>query len=557
MEKIWLQSYEEGVRAEIDLTHYRSLVDLFEKSVAQYGENIAFHNMGKDLTYNEVSKLAEQFASYLQNVLKLPRGERISIMMPNVLQYPIAVFGALKAGLVVVNTNPLYTPRELEHQLNDSGATTIIVLENFANTLELVLPKTQIKHIIVANIGEMFGAIKGNLMNFVLRKVKKAVPNYRLSGSVSFKTALSQGAAHAFQPIELSREDLAFLQYTGGTTGIAKGAMLTHGNICANMMQAREWVKGCLKNGEEIVITALPLYHIFALTVNLLVFIQAGATSILITNPRDLDGFIAELKKHPYTVFIGVNTLFNGLLNKPAFTQLDFSHLKLSVGGGMTTQQAVAERWAKITGTPIIEAYGLTEASPGVCVNPLNLTTYSGSIGLPLPSTDVQLRDGQGNLVEIGQAGELWVRGPQVMRGYWNRPDETAKAIDPNGWLETGDIAVMNEKGWLKIVDRKKDLIVVSGFNVYPNEIEDVVAHHEKVQEVACIGVKSDKTGEALKLFVVKKDPTLTAEELIAYCRTQLTAYKVPRDIEFRDELPKSNVGKILRRELRDSAQQA
>lgn len=557
MEKIWLQSYEEGVRAEIDLTHYRSLVDLFEKSVAQYGENIAFHNMGKDLTYNEVSKLAEQFASYLQNVLKLPRGERISIMMPNVLQYPIAVFGALKAGLVVVNTNPLYTPRELEHQLNDSGATTIVVLENFANTLELVLPKTQIKHIIVANIGEMFGPIKGNLMNFVLRKVKKAVPNYRLSGSVSFKIALSQGAAHAFQPIELSREDLAFLQYTGGTTGIAKGAMLTHGNICANMMQAREWVKGCLKNGEEIVITALPLYHIFALTVNLLVFIQAGATSILITNPRDLDGFIAELKKHPYTVFIGVNTLFNGLLNKPAFTQLDFSHLKLSVGGGMTTQQAVAERWAKITGTPIIEAYGLTEASPGVCVNPLNLTTYSGSIGLPLPSTDVQLRDGQGNLVEIGQAGELWVRGPQVMRGYWNRPDETAKAIDPNGWLETGDIAVMNEKGWLKIVDRKKDLIVVSGFNVYPNEIEDVVAHHEKVQEVACIGVKSDKTGEALKLFVVKKDPTLTAEELIAYCRTQLTAYKVPRDIEFRDELPKSNVGKILRRELRDSAQQA
>lgn len=553
MEKIWLQSYEEGVRAEIDLTHYRSLVDLFEKSVAQYGENIAFHNMGKDLTYNEVSKLAEQFASYLQNVLKLPRGERISIMMPNVLQYPIAVFGALKAGLVVVNTNPLYTPRELEHQLNDSGATTIVVLENFANTLELVLPKTQIKHIIVANIGEMFGPIKGNLMNFVLRKVKKAVPNYRLSGSVSFKTALSQGAAHAFQPIELSREDLAFLQYTGGTTGIAKGAMLTHGNICANMMQAREWVKGCLKNGEEIVITALPLYHIFALTVNLLVFIQAGATSILITNPRDLDGFIAELKKHPYTVFIGVNTLFNGLLNKPAFTQLDFSHLKLSVGGGMTTQQAVAERWAKITGTPIIEAYGLTEASPGVCVNPLTLTSYSGFIGLPIPSTDVQLRDGQGHLVEIGQAGELWVRGPQVMRGYWNRPDETAKAIDPNGWLETGDIAVMNEKGWLKIVDRKKDLIVVSGFNVYPNEIEDVVAHHEKVQEVACIGVKSDKTGEALKLFVVKKDPTLTAEELIAYCRTQLTAYKVPRDIEFRDELPKSNVGKILRRELRDS----
>lgn len=557
MEKIWLKSYEEGVPEHIDITRYQSVVDVFQKSVAQYGERAAFHNMGKNLSYNEVAKLAEQFASYLQNVLKLPRGERIAIMMPNVLQYPIAVFGALQAGLVVVNTNPLYTPRELEHQLNDSGASAIVVLENFANTLELVLPKTQIKHVIVANIGEMFGVFKGNLINFVLRKVKKMVPSYRLSGSVSFKTALNQGAAHSFTPVELNREDLAFLQYTGGTTGIAKGAMLTHGNVCANMMQAGEWIKGCLKSGEEVVITALPLYHIFALTVNLLVFVQTGATSILITNPRDLDGFIAELKKHPYSVFIGVNTLFNGLLNKPAFTQLDFSKLKLSVGGGMSTQQAVAERWAKVTGTPIIEAYGLTEASPGVCANPLNLSSYSGGIGLPVPSTEIQLRDGKGNLVGIGEAGELWVRGPQVMRGYWNRPDETAKVIDQDGWLETGDIATMDEKGWLKIVDRKKDLIVVSGFNVYPNEIEDVVAHNEKVQEVACIGVKSEKTGEALKLFVVKKDPSLTAEELIAYCRTQLTAYKVPRDIEFRDELPKSNVGKILRRELRDTVQKA
>ncbi|MBR6876752.1 MAG: AMP-binding protein [Neisseriaceae bacterium] len=555
MEKIWLKSYEEGIPEFIDVTRYQSIIDVFQKSVAQYGERVAFRNMGKDLTYNEVARLSKQFASYLQNVLKLTRGERIALMMPNILQYPIALLGALQAGLVVVNTNPLYTPRELEHQLNDSGATAIVVLENFANTLELVLAKTQIKHVIVANIGEMFGVIKGNIMNFVLRKVKKMVPNYKLSGSVNFKSALSQGAAHKFTPIELNREDLAFLQYTGGTTGVAKGAMLTHGNICANMMQAYVWIKRCLKDGEEIVITALPLYHIFALTVNLFIFMQIGATSILITNPRDLNGFIAELKKQPYTVFIGINTLFNGLLNKPEFTQLDFSKLKLTASGGMATQQAVAERWVKVTGTPIIEAYGLTEASPGVCANPLSLDTYSGCIGLPISSTEIQLRDGQGKEVGIGEAGELWVRGPQVMRGYWNHPEETAKVIDQDGWLETGDIAVIDEKGWLKIVDRKKDLILVSGFNVYPNEIEDVVAHHEKVQEVACVGVKSEKTGEALKLFVVKKDPTLTAEELIAYCRTKLTAYKVPRDIEFRDELPKSNVGKILRRELRDEAQ--
>lgn len=378
------------------------------------------------------------------------------------------------------------------------------------------------------------------------------MPEYRIPNAVTFKQALAQGAAQAFTPVNLTRDDLAFLQYTGGTTGVAKGAMLTHGNICANMLQGKEWIKRKLVDGQEVVIAALPMYHIFALTVNLLVFFKAGAKSILITNPRDMDGFIKELQKFPVTVFIGVNTLYRGLLSKPELKQVDFSSWKLCIGGGMATLQSTAEQWKAVTGQLIVDAYGLTEASPGVCVNPLNITEYSGGIGLPLPSTDVQLRDGHGGFVATGEAGELWIRGPQVMRGYWHRPDETAKVIDQDGWLETGDIAVINEQGWLRIVDRKKDLIVVSGFNVYPNEIEDVVAHHPKVQEVACVGVQSEKTGEALKLFVVKKDNSLTADELIAFCRTQLTGYKVPRDIEFRDELPKSNVGKILRRELRE-----
>ncbi|MDO5356369.1 MAG: AMP-binding protein [Conchiformibius sp.] len=552
MEKIWLNSYETGVCAEIDETRYQSIVDVFRQSVAQYGDRPAFYNLGKELSYRETGRLAENFASYLQNVLKLPRGERVAVMMPNILQYPVAIFGILQAGLVVVNTNPLYTPRELEHQLNDSGATTIIVLENFANTLELVLPRTQIKNIIIANIGEMFGLLKGTVMNLVIRKVKKMVPNYRIDGAVSFKQALAQGAAHTLQPVELQRDDIALLQYTGGTTGVAKGAMLSHGNICANMLQASEWIKNKLRDGEEVVITALPLYHILALTVNLMIFVQAGSKNILITNPRDIPAFIEELKKHRTSVFIGINTLFNALLNRPEFKELDFSTWKICLSGGMATQEAVADKWMAQTGLPIVEAYGLTEASPGVCVNPLNIQNYTGSIGLPLPSTEVQLRKADGSPAAIGEAGELWVRGPQVMKGYWQRPEETAKVMDAEGWLETGDIAVMDEKGWLKIVDRKKDLIIVSGFNVYPNEIEEVVAHHDKVLEVACIGVASDKTGEALKLFVVKNDPSLTKEELIGYCRSQLTAYKVPRDIEFRDELPKSNVGKILRRELRN-----
>ncbi|WP_049228364.1 AMP-binding protein [Morococcus cerebrosus] len=555
MEKLWLNSYEQGVNAEIDITQYSSISDVFRQSVEKFAHQPAFQNMGKTLTYAEVGKLAENFASYLQNVLKLPRGERVAIMLPNLLQYPIALFGILQAGLVAVNTNPLYTPRELEHQLKDSGATTIIVLENFANTLELVLPRTQIKHVIVASVGEMFGFFKGTLMNFVLRKIKKMVPEYRISGAIPFQTTLKEGAAHTFRPVTLTREDTALLQYTGGTTGVAKGAVLSHGNICANMLQAKEWIKNQLREGKETVIAALPLYHIFALTVNLMIFTNAGSKIILITNPRDMKGFIGELKKERISVFIGVNTLFNGMVNQPDFATVDFSNLRLTLGGGMATQKAVAEKWKKITGTPIVEAYGLTEASPGVCCNPLNIEAYSGGIGLPVPSTEVELRDADGKEVGIGQPGELWVRGPQVMQGYWNRPEETAKTIDARGFLETGDIAVMDEKGWLKLVDRKKDLIVVSGFNVYPNEIEEVVSHNDKVMEVACIGVPNEKTGEALKVFVVKKDPSLTKEELIEFCRTELTAYKVPKDIEFRDELPKSNVGKILRRELREQAQ--
>lgn len=555
MEKLWLNSYEQGVNAEIDITQYSSISDVFRQSVEKFAHQPAFQNMGKTLTYAEVGKLAENFASYLQNVLKLPRGERVAIMLPNLLQYPIALFGILQAGLVAVNTNPLYTPRELEHQLKDSGATTIIVLENFANTLELVLPRTQIKHVIVASVGEMFGFFKGTLMNFVLRKIKKMVPEYRISGAIPFQTTLKEGAAHTFRPVTLTREDTALLQYTGGTTGVAKGAILSHGNICANMLQAKEWIKNQLREGKETVIAALPLYHIFALTVNLMIFTNAGSKIILITNPRDMKGFIGELKKERISVFIGVNTLFNGMVNQPDFATVDFSNLRLTLGGGMATQKAVAEKWKKITGTPIVEAYGLTEASPGVCCNPLNIEAYSGGIGLPVPSTEVELRDADGKEVGIGQPGELWVRGPQVMQGYWNRPEETAKTIDARGFLETGDIAVMDEKGWLKLVDRKKDLIVVSGFNVYPNEIEEVISHNDKVMEVACIGVPNEKTGEALKVFVVKKDPSLTKEELIEFCRTELTAYKVPKDIEFREELPKSNVGKILRRELREQAQ--
>ncbi|QMT40709.1 AMP-binding protein [Neisseria shayeganii] len=552
MEKIWLQSYPEGVRPEIDVRQYESISAVFRETVSQHGNKPGFTNMGVVQTYAETAKLADQFASYLQNVLKLQKGERVAVMMPNVLQYPVAVFGILQAGGVVVNVNPLYTPRELEHQLNDSGATTIVVLENFANTLELVLRRTPVKNVVIASLGDLLGGFKGMLVNFVVRKIKKMVPNYHLPQAVGFKDALQKGAAHPFREVPLTLEDPAFLQYTGGTTGVAKGAVLSHGNICANMLQAGEWIKSKLQGGEEVIVTALPLYHIFSLTVNLMIFTRIGAQNILITNPRDIPGFVKELKKYRVTVFPAVNTLFNALLHNQEFKTLDFSSWKICLGGGMAVQKAVADKWKALTGQPIVEAYGLTETSPGACVNPLTITDYTGTIGLPISNTEVEIRDADNKALPVGETGELWIKGPQVMQGYWNRPEETAKVLDERGFLATGDIAVMNEKGYIKLVDRKKDMIVVSGFNVYPNEVEDVVAQHPGVLEVACVGVSSDKTGEALKLFVVKKDENLTAEELIAFCRKELTAYKVPKDIEFRKELPKSNVGKILRRELRE-----
>lgn len=554
MEKIWLQSYPEGVRPEIDVRQYESISAVFRETVSQHGNKPGFTNMGVVQTYAETAKLADQFASYLQNVLKLQKGERVAVMMPNVLQYPVAVFGILQAGGVVVNVNPLYTPRELEHQLNDSGATTIVVLENFANTLELVLRRAPVKNVIIASLGDLLGGFKGMLVNFVVRKIKKMVPNYHLPQAVGFKDALQKGAAHPFREVPLTLEDPAFLQYTGGTTGVAKGAVLSHGNICANMLQAGEWIKSKLQGGEEVIVTALPLYHIFSLTVNLMIFTRIGAQNILITNPRDIPGFVKELKKYRVTVFPAVNTLFNALLHNEEFKTLDFSSWKICLGGGMAVQKAVADKWKALTGQPIVEAYGLTETSPGACVNPLTITDYTGTIGLPISNTEVEIRDADNKALPVGETGELWIKGPQVMQGYWNRPEETAKVLDERGFLATGDIAVMNEKGYIKLVDRKKDMIVVSGFNVYPNEVEDVVAQHPGVLEVACVGVSSDKTGEALKLFVVKKDENLTAEELIAFCRKELTAYKVPKDIEFRKELPKSNVGKILRRELREES---
>ena len=558
MEKVWFQNYPEGSPTTLDTSKYDSILDILDKAIREHPDRPAYINMGQVLTFRKLEERSRAFAAYLQNELKLKRGDRVALMMPNLLQYPIALFGILRAGLVVVNVNPLYTPRELEHQLNDSGATTIIVLENFANTLELVLPRIPIKNIVLASIGDMLGSIKGWLTNFVVRKIKKMVPDYRLpANTIPFKQALAYGTQHSFTPVPLTLEDTAFLQYTGGTTGVSKGTILTHGNICANIMQGKEWIKPSLQAGKEVALGALPLYHIFALTVNTMILMELGTTTVLITNPRDLTGLIKDWKKYHISIFIGVNTLFNALTNHADFSSIDFSGLRLSLSGGMAAQKAVADKWLHTTGQPIVEAYGLTEASPGVAINPLNITGYTGMIGLPIPNTEVELRNGQGEEVAIGEAGELWIRGPQVMQGYWNRPEDTAKALDARGFLETGDIAVMNEQGWIKLVDRKKDMIVVSGFNVYPNEIEDVMAQHPKVLEVACIGVSNEKTGEALKLFVVKKDPSLTQEELIAFARTELTGYKVPKDIEFREELPKSNVGKILRRELRAEAEQS
>lgn len=554
MEKIWLESYPDGVPSEIDADAYSSIIEIFEESVQKYGERPAFYNMGKSLSYNELNELAEQFGAYLQKQLGLQHGDRIAVMMPNLLQYPIAVFGAMKAGLTVINVNPLYTARELKHQLNDANADAILIVANFAHTLEEVVKETPLKHIIITQLGDALGGVKSWLVNFVVKHVKKMVPAYHLPQALSYKKIMSEGKSLSLDKVELSSSDIAFLQYTGGTTGVAKGAVLTHRNMVANIMQAAAWLEYLLREGQEVIITALPLYHIFSLTANCMVFTKAGGLNVLITNPRDMPGFVKELSKHKFTAVTGVNTLFNGLLNTPGFDQLDFSQLHLTLGGGMAVQEAVAQRWQKVTGRPLLEAYGLTETSPAVCMNPLNLEQYNGTIGLPISSTEVQIRNDEGEPLPIGEAGELCVKGPQVMRGYLDRPEETAKVLDKDGWFATGDVAIMDEKGYCKIVDRKKDMILVSGFNVYPNEIEDVIAANEKVLEVAAVGIPSESSGEVVKIFVVKKDQSLTEAELISYCKENLTGYKVPKLVEFKSDLPKTNVGKILRRELRDAA---
>ncbi len=554
MEKIWLQSYQEGVPAEVDLSEFQSLGEMFEKSVSAYHDQVAFICMGAELTYGELDTLSRDFAAYLQSDLKLPKGSRVAIMMPNVLQYPVCMLGALRAGYAVVNCNPLYTPRELEHQLRDSGSETIIILENFAHTLERALAETPVKNIVIARLGDMLGFPKGKIVNFVVKYVKKMVPAWRLPHTVDFGKALSKGAGSQFKSAQVALDDIAFLQYTGGTTGLSKGAMLTHRNILANLAQAHAWIKPAIAEGKELIVTALPLYHIFALTANCFVFIKVGASNLLITNPRDIPAFVAELAKYPFTVITGVNTLFNALLNNEAFRALDFSKLRLALGGGMAVQRVVAEKWKAVTGKPLIEAYGLTETSPAATINPLNITEYNGSIGLPISSTDVAIRNDSGVDVPLGERGELCIRGPQVMKAYYNRPEETDNVFMSDGFLRTGDVAVMDDKGFVRIVDRKKDMILVSGFNVYPNEVEDVVALHPGVLEVASVGVLDEKSGEAVKIFVVRKDQSLTAAQLIAHCREHLTGYKVPSHVEFRTDLPKTNVGKILRRELRDEA---
>lgn len=550
-DKPWLDEYPEGIPAEIDSGEYNSVVDVFNRCCSEFRDQTAYVNFGAELSYDEVDRQSEAFAAYLQS-LGLAKGDRIAIMMPNILQYPIALFGALRAGLVVVNTNPLYTGRELKHQLKDSGARAIVIVENFASVLESVIEDTPVEHVVMTGMGDMVGFPKGMIMNLVLRHVKKMVPAWNLPDAVPFRQALRQGEAQSLDPAKLDHDDLAFLQYTGGTTGVSKGAMLTHGNMVANMQQASAWLGNRVVTGDETIITALPLYHIFALTANCLVFMKFGGKNVLITNPRDMAGFVKELGKHPFTSITGVNTLFNGLLNTPGFDKLDFSNLRMTLGGGMAVQRAVAEKWKAVTGVPLIEAYGLTETSPAACINPMDMQDYNGAIGLPISSTECRVIDPEGNPLPVGETGELCVRGPQVMKGYWNRPEETAKVLDDDGWLRTGDMAKMDEKGYFYIVDRKKDMILVSGFNVYPNEIEDVIATHPKVIEVGAIGAPDEKSGEVVKAVVVRKDDSLTVKELRDFCREQLTGYKVPKYVEFVDELPKTNVGKILRRELRD-----
>ena len=560
MEKVWLKSYPKGVPADIDYSRYDSLVHLLEESFKKYASRNAYACMDKSITYGEVDALSKNVGAWLQSK-GLAKGDRVALMMPNVLQYPIAIAAVLRAGYTVVNVNPLYTPRELEHQLNDSGAKAIIILENFAVTLEQVLPRTRIKHVVVANMGDMLGAVKGTLVNFVVRKVKKMVPAYALPNAVQFKKVLAEGARMTLRKVKLGQDDVAFLQYTGGTTGVSKGATLTHRNVVANVLQNDAWVQPALAKEPKVeamtIVTALPLYHIFALTACMLMGTRWGAMNLLIPNPRDIPGFVKELAKYKVNMLPAVNTLYNGLLNNPDFAKLDFSGLKISLGGGMAVQQAVNDRWLKVTGCPILEAYGLSETSPGATSNPADAKKFSGTIGVPLPSTEVAILDDDGKPLPIGEPGEIAIRGPQVMAGYWNRPDETAKVMTPDGFFKTGDVGIMDERGFVRIVDRKKDMILVSGFNVYPNEIEGVVAAHPGVLECACIGVPDANSGEAVKLFVVRKDPSLTVDALMNYCKEQFTGYKKPKYIEFRNDLPKTNVGKILRRELRDEKKAA
>jgi len=553
VERIWLKHYPPGVPAEIDVNEYASIRDVFDESVARFATRPAFTCMGRTMTFAELDTLSGAFGAWLQGIGGA-KGTRVALMMPNILQYPVALFGTLRAGCTVVNVNPLYTARELEHQLNDSGAEVIVVLENFAHVLQEVIAKTKVKHVIVTSIGELLGP-KGVMVNFVIRRVKKMVKPWSIKGAIRFSDVLANGRRRTLQRVPIGHDDIAFLQYTGGTTGVAKGAMLVNRNIIANLLQARAWVSPVLDpSRREIIITPLPLYHIFSLTANCLVFMTLGAENILIPNPRDIPGFVKTLKKYRFTAFTGVNTLFNALVNNEQFRRLPFSSLRLVLGGGMAVQESVAKKWKEITGVTLVEAYGLTETSPAATINPLNLVEYNGSIGLPIPSTDIILRDDNGKDVPLGQPGEICIKGPQVMTGYWKRPDETAKVMTADGFFLSGDIGVMDERGFVRIVDRKKDMILVSGFNVYPNEIEAVVAGHPGVLECAAVGMPDKKSGEAVRLYVVKKDPALTVEDVLKYCRDHMTGYKCPRDVLFRADLPKSNVGKILRRELRDEA---
>jgi long-chain acyl-CoA synthetase len=558
VDRIWQKHYPAGIPAEIDADHFSSIPDLLEKIVAKFAGKPAYQNLGHTLSYAALERLSREFAAFLQGLPGMAKGERVAIMSPNLLQYPVALFGILRAGMTVVNVNPLYSPRELEHQLKDSGASAIVILENFASTLQQVLKKTPVQHVITTQVGDLLPIPKRWIVNFVIKRVKKMVPSWRIDGAMNFRAALARGAAAQFQPVKVTHDDIAFLQYTGGTTGVAKGAMLTHRNMLANLEQTGVWVSGSFKEGTEIVIAPLPMYHIFCLT-STLSFMKWGSLIVLITNPRDLPAFVKELRQWKFSVMTGVNTLFNGLMNTPGFGRLDFCALKVVVGGGAAVQKPVAERWREMTGHYLTEAYGLTETSPGVSANPLG-TPWNGTIGLPFPSTDVSIRDddfnelpvwtGEGDIEK--HTGEICVCGPQVMKGYWNNPEETAKVMQ-SGWLKTGDVGHLNAEGYITITDRKKDMILVSGFNVYPNEIESVVATHPGVLECGVVGVSDERTGEAVKVVIIKKDPNLTKDAVLSHCRSLLTGYKVPRHVEFRDTLPKSPIGKVLRRELRDA----